>query len=343
MRSALLVISLANNASATPPPPLIPDKKKPRVATVHLKNTMFFHPLLLLVGLSAVQSYRMDLNFDLQANTLLEVPFIMYGKLDSPSTGPPGNGVSKIVLDIHASTVVKNALGVNGQVLVAEPKIEVVVLEKQDLPKVGGIGDNNERLLCCTEAVRQKYEIDCNIDQMFTAAKPTGVFQVQSFVLGANDSNVPVHLEFPTNATTVYYLLMSTCEHDKATLKGYVTALNPYGWLPAQYYRELPFYQTMLIMYCTAGLVWLYLCIKHRSEVVQVHTWFSLLLGIAIFDTLLKYIDVSDVRPRMLLFELLCSAWQDQVPTHTTTHLLTCCVAWVPAFLFLGLLLEQHG
>ena len=304
---------------------------------------MFFHPLLLLVGLSAVQSYRMDLNFDLQANTLLEVPFIMYGKLDSPSTGPPGNGVSKIVLDIHASTVVKNALGVNGQVLVAEPKIEVVVLEKQDLPKVGGIGDNNERLLCCTEAVRQKYEIDCNIDQMFTAAKPTGVFQVQSFVLGANDSNVPVHLEFPTNATTVYYLLMSTCEHDKATLKGYVTALNPYGWLPAQYYRELPFYQTMLIMYCIAGLVWLYLCIKHRSEVVQVHTWFSLLLGIAIFDTLLKYIDVSDVRPRMLLFELLCSAWQDQLPTHATTHLLTCCVVWVPAFLFLGLLLEQHG
>ena len=249
--------------------------------------------LLLLAALAPVSSYRMALNFDLQANTLLEVPFIMYSKEGSPSVGPPGNGNAKVVLDIKASTVVKNALGTNGQILFDEPKIEVIVLEKEDLPKVGGIGDNDERLLCCTEAVRQKYDIDCKLDQMFTAAPPTGQFQIQNFILGANDTNIPVHLEFSINKTSVYYLLMSTCEHDKVALTGYVTALNPYGWLPAQYYRELPFYQTMLILYCLTGLVWIYLCIRHRAEVVQVHTWFSILLGIAIFDTMLKFIDVS--------------------------------------------------
>ena len=263
-----------------------------------LPITMTFHTitfvLMALISIIIVPSvaYRMDLNFDLQANTLLEVPFIMYNKIDAPATGAPGNGDSKIVLDITASTILQNAAASNGGVLSNEPKIEVVVLEKQDLPKVGGIGDNNERLLCCTEEVRQKYEIECELDQMFTAAKPTGVFQVQSFVLGANDTNIKVHLEFPTDSTTVYYLLMSTCEHDKARLKGYVSALNPYGWLPAQYYRELPFYLTMLVLYCIAGCVWLYLCVRHRAEVVQVHTWFSIVLAVAIFDTLLKFVDV---------------------------------------------------
>ena len=259
-----------------------------------MKFPIASHPRTLVLLLLALPStaYRMALNFDLQANTLLEVPFIMYNALDSPATGPPGNGLSQIVLDITASTVLQNAAAISGVPLSVEPKIEVVVIEKQDLAKVGGIGDNNERLLCCTEAVRQKYDIDCQIDQMFFAAPPTGEVQIKSFVLGANDTNVKVLLEFPTTATSVYYLLMSTCEHDKARLSGYVSALNPYGWLPAQYYRELPFYLTMLILYCLVGLLWLYLCVRHREEVVQVHTWFSIVLAVAIFDTLLKFVDV---------------------------------------------------
>ena len=259
-----------------------------------MKFPIASHPRILVLLLLALPStaYRMALNFDLQANTLLEVPFIMYNALDSPATGPPGNGLSQIVLDITASTVLQNAAAISGVPLSVEPRIEVVVIEKQDLAKVGGIGDNNERLLCCTEAVRQKYDIDCQIDQMFFAAPPTGEVQIKSFVLGANDTNVKVLLEFPTTATSVYYLLMSTCEHDKARLSGYVSALNPYGWLPAQYYRELPFYLTMLILYCLVGLLWLYLCVRHREEVVQVHTWFSIVLAVAIFDTLLKFVDV---------------------------------------------------
>lgn len=250
--------------------------------------------LLVLLSPPTTQSYRMDLNFDLQANTLLEVPFIMYSAKDSPSTGSPGNGKSKIVLDVYASTVLQNVqTSISGAPLALEPKIEVVVLEKEDLPKIGGIGDNNERLLCCTEAVRQKYEVECKLDEMFTAQQPTRPMQQQSFVLGTNDSNVHVHLEFPTNDTSVYYILMSTCEHDKVRLSGYVTALNPYGWLPAQYYREYPFYQFMLVAYVITSCVWLYLCIRHKQEVVQVHRWFSIVLAIAVFDTFLKFSDVK--------------------------------------------------
>ena len=59
----------------------------------------------------------------------------MYNKIDAPATGAPGNGDSKIVLDITASTILQNAAASNGGVLSNEPKIETAYEETSNQEK----------------------------------------------------------------------------------------------------------------------------------------------------------------------------------------------------------------
>ena len=207
-------------------------------------------------------AYRIPLNMVLQSHTLLQVPFIMYAPEDAPGAA---DGMSAaIILDVSATTVLARAEAAASETSIsaAEPRIEVLVVEERDLPKIGGRDEQDQELACCTELVRQKYEIECAIDQVFTATAPQGQSLTQSFAL-PEATNQKVRLTFETNSTSIYYLVLSTCEHDKVRLDGFVTARNAYGWLPGQYYHELPFYTVLLVGYIFIGVGWLYIC--HRN------------------------------------------------------------------------------
>jgi hypothetical protein len=248
-------------------------------------------------------AYRIPLNMVLQSNTLLQVPFIMYAARDAPGASESS---AAIILDVTATTLLP-AAGAEAGAAAEEPRIEVLVVEERDLPKLGGRDDEDRELACCTELVRQKYALaECEVDRVFTASAPEGQFLTQSFALARNATNQRVRLAFATNATSIYYLVLSTCEHDAVRLDGFVTARNAYGWLPGQYYHELPFYTAMLCAYVVIGACWLYICLANRADIVQVHVWFTVVIGVALVDTLLKFLDVSwwnadDVRSSSLV------------------------------------------
>lgn len=238
-------------------------------------------------------AYRIPLNMVVQTNTLLQVPFIMYNSNDAPGS-PSDDGSTSIIFDVTASTVLAGGSGTGtGKALGAEPLIEVLVVEESDLGKIGGKDKEGRELACCTEQVRQDYDVECKLDRLFTTSKPQGQFLVQTFPLPANATNKKVRLRFDTNASSIYYLVLSTCEHDSVRIDGYATARNAYGWLPGQYYNELPFYKALLFIYFVIAAFWLYTCFRNRDDIVQVHVWFTLVIIVALVDTILKYLDMA--------------------------------------------------
>ena len=86
----------------------------------------------------------------LQSNTLLQVPFIMYSASDAPGAAAgAGSAGAAIILDVSASTVLA-AGSASASASAAEPRIEVLVVEERDLPKLGGRDDQGRQLAYST-------------------------------------------------------------------------------------------------------------------------------------------------------------------------------------------------
>lgn len=66
--------------------------------------------------------------------------------------------------------------------------------------------------------------------------------------------------------TGLYILFMAECNPSSTpiTVNGKIESLDPYGYLPADLYQNLPFYGALSCMYSIVGVAWLLLCACYR-------------------------------------------------------------------------------
>jgi hypothetical protein len=71
-------------------------------------------------------------------------------------------------------------------------------------------------------------------------------------------------------STGVYILFMAECDPNSTPIKvdGKIESIDPYGYLPADLYQNLPFYGALSCMYSIIGISWLIMCAVYRDQII---------------------------------------------------------------------------
>jgi hypothetical protein len=80
---------------------------------------------------------------------------------------------------------------------------------------------------------------------------------------------------------------MAVCNPDVAPLAvdGIIDSMDPYGYLPADLFGDLPFYLTLFICYLIVGLTWLVLCLFYADQLMPLQIWISAVLAVGMVET----------------------------------------------------------
>jgi len=91
--------------------------------------------------------------------------------------------------------------------------------------------------------------------------------------------------------TGVYIILMAACDADApaVVLNGRIDSLDPYGYLPADQFANLPFYGLLSLCYTLLAFAWIVLCVLHRSELIILQYWITGVLAFGLLETAVEY------------------------------------------------------
>lgn len=92
--------------------------------------------------------------------------------------------------------------------------------------------------------------------------------------------------------TGVYVVLMATCDPFSSPIKieGFAESMDPYGYLPADLFGNLPFYGMLSCAYVILGICWLTICFMHSSELLPLQLWITTVLGMGMIETTLLFL-----------------------------------------------------
>eukprot|EP01038_Epipyxis_sp_PR26KG_P008195 gene8195-11085_t len=105
----------------------------------------------------------------------------------------------------------------------------------------------------------------------------------------------------------LYVILVAVCDENAApvSLDGIIESVDPYGYLPADLFGDLPFYGALSGLYMVLGVIWLILCSFHSDQIMPLQYWITAVLTIGMIETTLlfaHYVDWNDTgRPAFAL------------------------------------------
>ena len=111
---------------------------------------------------------------------------------------------------------------------------------------------------------------------------------------------------FTTYQTGYHYLLIANCDANRIDLdvKGEIVVLNPFGYLPAQYYGFLPFYGAMSLFYILLIIIWSVLLYRNGESLLDVQRYITIVIVLSASEMIawyLDYINFNDVGERRFI------------------------------------------
>ena len=148
-----------------------------------------------------------------------------------------------------------------------------------------------DREFCCT---KEMVDADtCFPEQLGDLILPSDVPNafVRSIELAPNqevrlhDDNAVAHHDILSSG--LYILLMTVCEPNASPviIEGSVESLDPYGYLPADLFGNLPFYGALSFLYVLMGLVWLVACVLHNDQILPLQMWITVVIAMGMIET----------------------------------------------------------
>ena len=148
-----------------------------------------------------------------------------------------------------------------------------------------------DRQFCCTEDMAAAG--DCFKEQVGRLLVPTeipGAF-MRSVKIPAGK---PISLEqdgtvahHDITKSGVYILFFGNCDAGSFPVKihGRIESMDPYGWLPADLFGNLPFYGGLSCLYSIVGIVWLVYCAIYSEQLMALQLWITVVLGMGMVET----------------------------------------------------------
>lgn len=214
----------------------------------------------------------------------------MYRPAKAPCWRPPGNGRSYIEFkDIRIERT-------DVRELYDAAAIQLVVIPDYDLNNIG-VNYMGENFFCCTPIIKQTMWYDqCHEDsQLNTFISTRNDYDEDSHILiefekGEKNKTLP-DWRFNIRQNGIHLSAVAVCDAriGAVTLTGMTEWMNPYGHLPGQLYKFLPFYKWMSIIYIAVSIIWGILNIVHREELLYVQNCVSGVFLICVIEMVAWY------------------------------------------------------
>lgn len=93
------------------------------------------------------------------------------------------------------------------------------------------------------------------------------------------------------STTGVIVVFMAVCDPYalSVVVDGSIDSLDPYGYLPADLFGNLPFYGALSCAYSLVGVVWLIICALHSKELMPLQMWITAVLALGMLETTLLF------------------------------------------------------
>mmetsp|Transcript_5560 Transcript_5560/g.5744 ORF Transcript_5560/g.5744 Transcript_5560/m.5744 type:complete len:522 (-) Transcript_5560:124-1689(-) len=236
--------------------------------------------------------YRRDVIFPMRPS-YLSIP--KYSARDAPNWSP-GKGqsyidMSQITLSLACSS---SPVGSTSPSVCKNTTIEILVFES---PSEGSHWMSywpSSDTFCCTEEMVEKNKClseDRNgliIPPLLPNAFDTTYNIIDNKVTTLSQGAL-AHMKIKN--TAVYVFLLSVCDPDGSpiTIDGPMEIMNPYGYLPADLFGNLPFYGAISCAYLIVGVAWLILLYAYSSEILPLQLWITAVLGLGLIETTLLF------------------------------------------------------
>ncbi len=119
-------------------------------------------------------------------------------------------------------------------------------------------------------------------------------FYIESFLITPNEKTYIHGSAIAKQAISdsgLYVLILASCEKTAmpVVINGKLESMDPYGYLPADLFGNLPFYAVLNGLYVLLGCVWTYVCVNFSSEMIPVQYWITAVLAVGMFETGVLY------------------------------------------------------
>jgi len=219
-----------------------------------------------------------------------------YAKKDAPNSSP-GNGrsfidLSRFNFDLDCDKTHFTAGTIPDDGTCKESYIDILIFEAPTDKPWTDYWPNED--YCCTEEAVENN--NCESAQMGSLIVPPTIanYYIESFLISP-DAKTYIHGSTIAKQTIsdsgLYVLILGSCEKSTMPIiiNGKLESMDPYGYLPADLFGNLPFYAVLYGLYIVLGLIWTYVCFNFSSEMIPVQYWITAVLAVGMFETGVLY------------------------------------------------------
>lgn len=76
-------------------------------------------------------------------------------------------------------------------------------------------------------------------------------------------------------------------------ITGTIELINSFGYLNAEQYPLLTYYLWMGLIYGLIGMLWTYFMLHHKTQIIALHYFITLIFVLCIFECLLMFLEYS--------------------------------------------------
>ena len=216
----------------------------------------------------------------------LPLPFLQF---------TPLTDLSRITLNLLCGKEDASVTGVHAGEECVKTNFEVLIFQTPEDADRPWMDFWPDRQFCCLPDM-----VDngiCPPEQTGHLIKPEEIFASDGVITLLPDSKSArfsdgtlAHLSVKRSG--VYVVLMATCDPFSSPIKieGFAESMDPYGYLPADLFGNLPFYGMMSCAYVVLGILWLAVCFIHSSELLPLQLWITAVLGLGMIETTLLFL-----------------------------------------------------
>ena len=148
-----------------------------------------------------------------------------------------------------------------------------------------------ERQFCCTQDMAGAGEcFQEQVGKLLVPADIPGAFMRSVKVpygkqVSLEEEGAVAHHDISKSG--IYILFMGNCDAASFPVKihGRIESMDPYGYLPADLFGNLPFYGAMSCLYSIVGIAWLVYCAVYSEQLMALQMWITLVLALGMVET----------------------------------------------------------
>ena len=148
-----------------------------------------------------------------------------------------------------------------------------------------------DRQFCCTAAAVEEELCERNqLNKLIVPNDLPGAFS-SSFLLEPNQvmkfSDDALMSKHEIAESGVYILMMASCDESSpdVTIAGQIESMDPYGYLPADLFGNLPYYMVLSGLYSLLAVCWGVVCFMYYDQIIPMQMWITTVLGFGMIET----------------------------------------------------------